>query len=137
MVQDRRIFEHRNSILKWYWKLKIIREGQRHWIQQYGMEPPTRLSIAHRRDKFETEGTVMGMHKGRSSKSEASSVGVLDSFTRSPQKWTSQCALETGVGKANLGCFLQKRALCVSNQYKAQPATLAVISVRADSQVMR
>ncbi|GFX43455.1 hypothetical protein TNCV_4874751 [Trichonephila clavipes] len=66
------------------------------------MEPPTRLSIASLRDKFETDGTIMDMHRGRSvglrtSISEASSLAMLDSFSRSPQNWTSQCASETCV----------------------------------------
>ncbi|GFW19814.1 uncharacterized protein TNCV_3561171 [Trichonephila clavipes] len=61
--------------------------------------------------KFETDGTIKDIHKGRSgrprsSTSEASSV-VLDSFTRSPQKSTLQCARETGVISASVGSILQ------------------------------
>ncbi|GFV13463.1 hypothetical protein TNCV_129611 [Trichonephila clavipes] len=52
------------------------------------MEPSTRLSIAPLRDNFETDGETKDICKRRPdqphlSTSEVSSVGVLDSFTRS------------------------------------------------------
>ncbi|GFU86680.1 hypothetical protein TNCV_2881001 [Trichonephila clavipes] len=53
------------------------------------------------------------MHKGqagrpRTSTSETSSVGVLDAFTLSPQKSTSQSARETGGSRASLDRILQR-----------------------------
>lgn len=102
------------NILKWNWKFENVCEVQQQWRQEYGTEPPTCLSIAHLCDKFETEGTVMDMHKGRSGQSltatsEASSVQVLDSFTCSPRKSRQQYSRETGVSRASVSRILHRR----------------------------
>ncbi|GFT88866.1 transposable element Tcb2 transposase [Trichonephila clavipes] len=39
---------------------------QRQWRQQFGTEPPTSLSIARFRDKFQTNGTIKDILKERS-----------------------------------------------------------------------
>ncbi|GFW87388.1 hypothetical protein TNCV_1267611 [Trichonephila clavipes] len=47
-------------------------------------------------------------HLHHINKSEVSPVSVLDSFTRSPQKLTSQCARKTGLSRACIDRILQR-----------------------------
>ncbi|GFU98117.1 ryanodine receptor [Trichonephila clavipes] len=131
MAQVCMTFEQRKSILIWHLKFGNISEVQRDRRQQYGTESPTRLRIADRSNKFETDGTIKNIHKGRSSRpltstSEVSSAGVLYSFTRSPQKLTLQsvhddmvCLQCTATGErvclaaegfGNRHCFLENIA---------------------------
>jgi hypothetical protein len=119
MAEARLNFEQRKTILKWYWKFENVCEVQRQWRREFGTEPPTRLTIARIRDKFETCGTVCDVHKQRSGRrctatSPASSDMVLEQFTRSPQKSVRQCARETGVSRSSIQRIL-KRALVRPN----------------------
>jgi len=112
MVEARLSFEERKTILKWYLKFENVVEVQRQWRREYATEPPTRLTIARFRDKFETHDTVCDMHKGRTKRpstatSPASSAKVLEQFTRSPQKSTKQCARETGVSRTSIRRILK------------------------------
>ncbi|GFX17094.1 hypothetical protein TNCV_4266201 [Trichonephila clavipes] len=109
MAQECLTFQQRKSILKFenFSKLQRLWKGR----QQYGTEPPTPLSTARLCDTFETVGTTKDMRKGRSGwprASTTSSVVMLDSFTRSPQKSRSQCARETGVSRDSIGLILQR-----------------------------
>jgi hypothetical protein len=68
----------------------------------YGTDPPSRLTIARIRDKFELHGTVCDVHKGpsgrpRTATSDESSAAALERFHSSPQKSIRQCARESGV----------------------------------------
>jgi hypothetical protein len=87
-------------------------EVQRQWRREFATKPPTRLTIARIRDKFETDGTVRDVYKQRSRRprtaiSPASSAMVLGQFTRSPQKSPNQCAHETGVSRSSVQCILK------------------------------
>ena len=82
-------------MLKWYFKFESISEVQRQWRNEFGTQPPTRLTIARIRDKFEIDGTVGDVHKERSGRpptatSLATSAVVLQQFTPSPQKSVKQ-----------------------------------------------
>ncbi|KAJ4442788.1 hypothetical protein ANN_04381 [Periplaneta americana] len=82
-MEPRLSFEQRKAILKWYWRTENVVEVQRQWRREYRIEPPTRLTIARIRDKFETHGTICDVYKGRSgrpltSTSPASSTMVLE-----------------------------------------------------------
>ncbi|KAJ4444888.1 hypothetical protein ANN_06686 [Periplaneta americana] len=57
-IEPRLSFEQRKAILKWYWRTENVVEVQRQWRREYRSEPPTRLTIARIRDKFETNGTL-------------------------------------------------------------------------------
>ncbi|KAJ4425934.1 hypothetical protein ANN_27560 [Periplaneta americana] len=86
--------------VEWYWKTENVVGVQRQWRRECRTEPPTRLTIAHIRDKFETHGTVYDIYKGRygrpcTSTSPASSAMVLECFEHSPQKSTK--AMCTGL----------------------------------------
>jgi hypothetical protein len=75
-------FEQRKIILKWYFKFENVCKVQCQWRREFATKPPTRLTIAHIFDKFETDGTVRGVHKQRSRRphtatSPASSAMVL------------------------------------------------------------
>ena len=52
MVGARLPFEERKAVLKWYFKFENISEAQRQWRNEFGAQPPTRLTIARIRDKF-------------------------------------------------------------------------------------
>ena len=103
-------------ILKWYWRTENVVEVQRQWRREYRTEQPTRLTIAHIHDKFETRGTVCDVHKGRSgrirtSTSPASLAMVLECFDHSPQKSTQQCARETGISRTSVAtsCYYNSK----------------------------
>ena len=112
MAEARLSFEERKTILKWYLKFEDVVEVQRKWRREYATELPTRLTIAHICDNFETHGTVCDVHKGRSGRprtatSPASSAKGLEQFTRSPQKSTKQCSRETGVSRTSIRRILK------------------------------
>ena len=56
-------FEEHKTILKWYLKFENVVEVKRQWRREYATEPPTRLTTARIRDKFETHGTVCDVYK--------------------------------------------------------------------------
>ena len=92
MAGARLSFEERKAVLKkWYFKFENISEVQRQWRNEFGTQPPTHLTIARIREKFEIDGTVGDVHKERSGRPRtatilATSAAVLQQFTRSPQK---------------------------------------------------
>jgi hypothetical protein len=47
------------------WKFEKVCEVQRQWRCEFVKEPPTRVTIASIRDKFEVDGTVRDVHKQR------------------------------------------------------------------------
>ncbi|XP_042225978.1 uncharacterized protein LOC121868990 [Homarus americanus] len=107
MAPNRLSFEQRKLILKWYWKSENVCDVQRQWRREFTTEPPTRLTIARIRDKFEAEGTVQNMHKNRSgrrrsSTGEENAALVLQAFTQSPQKSVRHTARETGTSRASV-----------------------------------
>jgi hypothetical protein len=93
MAKARLSFEQSKMILKLYFKSENVCEVQRQWWREYGTIPPTRLTTACIRDKFETDGTVRDVHKQRSGRprtatSPASSAMVwvsLHVHHKSPQ----------------------------------------------------
>ena len=100
MSHARLSFEERKTILKWHFKFENVVQVQCEWRREFATEPPTRLTIARIVRKFETHCTVCNVNKGnsgrrRTSTNPASSATVLEHFTRSPQKSTTQCARET------------------------------------------
>ena len=89
----------RTEVLKWYFKFENISEVQRQWRNEFGTQPPIRLTIARIRNKFEIDGTVGDVHKERSGQPRtattlATSAAVLQQFTRSPQKSVKQYSRE-------------------------------------------
>lgn len=117
-MESRLSFEQRKAILKWYFRTENVVEVQRQWRREYRTEPPTRVTIARIRDKFETHGTVCNVHKGRSGRprtatSPASSAMVLERFEQSPQKSTKQCARETGVSRTSVRRIIKTAKLKV------------------------
>ena len=61
-------FHERKWLLKCYWKVKNVVEVQRRWRAEFGTLQPTRIIITRIRDKFEVDGTVLDVLKGRCEK---------------------------------------------------------------------
>ena len=87
----------RKWLLKCYWKVENVVEVQRCWRVEFGTAPPTRVTITRIRDKFEVDGTVQVLLKGRCgrkgwSTDNESAVTVMQVFARSPKKSLRQCS---------------------------------------------
>ena len=48
-----------------YWKVENVVEVQRRWRVEFGTPPPTRVTISRIRDKYEVDGMVQDVLKGR------------------------------------------------------------------------
>ncbi|KAJ4432738.1 hypothetical protein ANN_21376 [Periplaneta americana] len=99
-------------ILKCYWKVENVFEVQRRWRVEFGTQPPTRLTITRIRDKFEVDGTVQDMLKGRcgrkrSSTDNESVDAVMQTFAQSPKKSMRQCSHEIGISKSSVHRILR------------------------------
>ena len=58
-------FDERKWLLKCYWKVENVVEVQRRWSVEFRTASPTRVKITRIRDKFEVDGTVQDVLKGR------------------------------------------------------------------------
>ena len=72
-------------LLRCYWKVKNV--VQRRWRVEFGTPLPTRVTITRIRDKFEVDGTVQDVLKGRcrrkrSSTDNESADAVMQGFAR-------------------------------------------------------
>ena len=65
-------FDERKRLLKCYWKVENVVEVQRRWRDEFGTPPPTRVTITRIRDKFEVDGTVEVVLKGRCGRKRSS-----------------------------------------------------------------
>ena len=82
-------FDGRKWLLKCYWKLEDVFEVKQRWRVEFGTPPPTRITITRIRDKFEVDGTVQDVLKGRCgrkriSTDNESADAVMQDFARSP-----------------------------------------------------
>ena len=57
-------FDERKWLLKCHWKVENV-EVQRRWRIELDTSPPTSVTITRIRDKFEVDGTVKDVLKGR------------------------------------------------------------------------
>ena len=83
-------FDERKWLLKCCGKVENVVEVQRRWRVEYGTPPP-RVTIRRIRDKFEVDGTVQDVLKGRCARKRSSTDNesvdaVMQVFTRSPKK---------------------------------------------------
>jgi hypothetical protein len=88
------------NLLKRYWKLENV-EFRDNGDAEHGTDPPSRLTTARKRGKFELHGTVCDVHKGRSWRPRTATINesstvVLERFHTSPQKSIMQCARKSG-----------------------------------------
>jgi len=58
-------FEERKSFLKWYIKFENVTEVHCQWKHEFQTQPPTCLTITRLCVKFDTHGTICGVHRGR------------------------------------------------------------------------
>jgi hypothetical protein len=78
-----------------------VTEVQRCWRNEFETPPRTRVTVTKVSDKFEVNGTVQNVNKGRcgrprSSAHDDSVATVLEAYTQSPRKSVRQCSRETG-----------------------------------------
>ena len=71
--------------------MENVVEVQRRWKVEFGTPPPTRVTITRIRDKFDVDGTVQEVLKGRcgrkkSSIDNESTDAVMQVFGLSPKK---------------------------------------------------
>lgn len=107
-------FEERKWLLKCYWKVENVVEVQRRWRVEFGTPPPTRVTITRIRDKFEVDGTVQDVLKGRcgrkrSSTDNESADAVVRVFRQSPRKSLRQCSREIGIDKSSVHRILRAK----------------------------
>ena len=105
-------FCERKWLLKCYWEVENVVEVERRWRVEFGTPPPTRLTITKIRDKFEVDGTVQDLLKGRwgrkrSSTDNKSANAVMQVFARSPKKSLRQCSREIGIEKSSVHRILR------------------------------
>ena len=84
------LFNECKWLLKCYWKVENVVVVQRCWRVGFGTPPPTRVTITKIRDKFEVDGTVQDVFKGRygrkrSSTDKERADAVMQVFARSPR----------------------------------------------------
>ena len=85
-------FDERQWLLKCYWKVEIVVEVQRRWRVEFGTPPsPTRVTITRIRDKFEVDGWMQDLLRGRcgrkrSSTENESAVAVMQVFCTIPKE---------------------------------------------------
>ena len=58
-------FDELKWLLSCYWKKENVVEVQRRWRVEFGTPPATRVTITRIRDKFEADGTVQDLLKGK------------------------------------------------------------------------
>ena len=58
-------FDERKWLLKCYWKVENVSEVQGRWKDEFGIPPPTRIKITRILEKFEVDGKVQVVLKGR------------------------------------------------------------------------
>ena len=67
-------FDERKRLLKCYWKVENVVEIQRHWRVEFGKPPPTKVTMTRIRDKFEVDGMMQDVLKGRCRRKRSSTV---------------------------------------------------------------
>ena len=70
-------FDERKWLLKCHWKVENVVEIQRRWRVEFGTQPPTRVTITRIQDKFEVDGKVQDVLKGRCGRKRSSTDRVL------------------------------------------------------------
>ena len=106
-------FDERKWLLKCSWKVENVKV-QRRWTVEFGTPPPTRVTIARIRDKFEVDGTVQDVLKSRRGKKRSSTDNesvdaIMQDFARSPKKSLRQCSREIGIEKSSVHRILRSQ----------------------------
>ena len=87
-------FDERWWLLNCCWNVENVFEVQRHWRVEFGTPPPPplptpRISMTRIRDKFEVDGAVQDVLKGRcgrrSSTDNENADAVMQVFLHDPQ----------------------------------------------------
>ena len=87
--------------------MENVVELQRRSRNEFGTPLPTRVTITRIRDKFEVDGTMQDVLKGRcgrkrSSTDNESADAIMQDFARSSKKSLRQCSHEIGIEKSSV-----------------------------------
>ena len=103
--------DERKWLLKCYWKVENVVEVQRRWRVEFGTPPPPRVTITRIQGKFEFDGTVQDVLKGRYGRKkfhyDETADAVMQVFARFPKKSLRQCSREIGIEKSSVHRILR------------------------------
>ena len=105
-------FDERKLLMKCYWKVENVVEVQRRWRVKFGTLPPTRVAITRIRGKFQVDGTVQDVLKGRCGRKRSSTDNesvdvVMQVFARPQKKPLRQRSREIGIEKSSIHRILR------------------------------
>ena len=90
--------------------MERVVEVQRHWRVEFGTPPPKRVITRTRlRDKFEVDGMVHDLLKGRWDDREVSLITrvLMHVFAGSPRESLRQCSREISIEKSSVHRMLR------------------------------
>ena len=97
--------EHRQWILKTYWKYENTETMRRMWENEFHVPAPSRLTIYRIRDKVETTSSVANAPKSgwsRKTLTQENEMKVVLTFIDSPKKSTWWLSRELGIPRTSL-----------------------------------
>jgi hypothetical protein len=106
--------EQRKWILKQYWKLENAEHVRTAWQKAFQTPPPSRKTIYHIRDKFETLGSVCNAPKSgrpKTSMTEENEMLVAMTFVNSPKKSTRRASQQLSIPRTSLRRLMDKLKL--------------------------
>ena len=88
--KDKRIW-----LLKEYWKSQNSETVRKKWVETFGIPAPKRRTIYRIRDKFDTTGSILNIHKTGRPKTvctEENKELVAEAYDLSPKKSTRRAS---------------------------------------------
>ena len=92
--------------------MDTVVEVQRGWRVDFGTSPPTRVTITRIQNKFEVDGLVQDLLKGRCGRKRSfthneSAEAVIQVLAQSPKKSLRLCSREIGIKKSSVHQILR------------------------------
>ena len=97
--------DERKWVLKEYWKSQNAETVRINWVETFGTQAPTRLTIYRIRDKFDATGSIVNAPKAGRPKTvctEDHKQLVAESFVQSPKKSTRRASLELSISRSSI-----------------------------------
>jgi hypothetical protein len=111
LAAKRLFFEQGKIVFKWYWKFQNVCEAQKQWLCEFATEPPTRMTVAYSRDKYEANGRVQ-MYTSEDLSRPCKAAMLLELLTISPQE-----SVKRDVHISSVGIVKQDGALLYYHRY--------------------